>query len=283
MEEYKKYVLQKDIKIYRQTGHTHEPHLHDFIEFVYIVSGKAVHTVGETEYAVAKGDMIIINYNQTHSFRCNSDTEQLNILLKPEFVDRQIKNCDDVFDILNVSGYEGLKTMVDRGRSVVRFSHEERIRFESVIFLLEKESQNKEPGYLVSMHSCINLMLSMIFRKMSQTSLSSGKIANNEMLRYIKEHCGEKLTVEMLSANGHYDPAYFSRSFKKYTGVSFTEYLKRERMQLACELLLNTADKVDDIYIKSGYSDKTKFFKHFREYTNTTPLKFRKNQKQILF
>ena len=53
-------------------------------------------------------------------------------------------------------------------------------------------------------------------------------------------------------------------------------------MEKACDLLLNSNDKIDDIYSKVGYSDKTRFFKDFRKYTSTTPLKFRKGKNQIL-
>ena len=108
-------------------------------------------------------------------------------------------------------------------------------------------------------------------------------IIDNETLRYIKEHCTEKLSIEMFSKKGHYNPSYFSRAFKKYTGVTFTEYLKQVRIEKACEMLLNTNEKIDHIYPKVGYSDKTKFFKDFREYTSTTPLKYRKGKNQILF
>lgn len=283
MNTYKKFIMDKNIRVYRQKGYQQPPHLHDFLEFVYIINGKSVHIVDDVEYAVSKGDLVIINYNQTHSFNSDKNSEHFNILIKPEFVDAQIKNRDDVFALLDVSGYEGFKNLVDKGKSVVSFSPEERKRFESIMFLLEKELQNKDSGYQITTRSCTNLMLTMIFRKMSQKTLATESIINYEILHYIKEHCDEKLTIEMFSSKGHYNPSYFSRSFKKYTGVTFTEYLKQARMSRACELILNTKNKIDDIYIKVGYTDKTKFFKHFKEYTKTTPLKYRKSQNQILF
>lgn len=283
MKAYKKYVMDKNIRVYRQKGYQQPPHLHDFLEFVYIINGKSVHVVDNIEYAVSKGDLVIINYNQFHSFSSDKNSEHFNILIKPEFVDTQIKNRDDVFALLDVSGYESFKNLVDKGKRTVTFSPEERKRFESIMFLLEKELQNQDSGYEITTRSCTNLMLAMIFRKMSQKATYSENIINNEILHYIKEHCDEKLTIEMFSAKGHYNPSYFSRSFKKYTGVTFTEYLKQARMSRACELILNTKNKIDDIYTKVGYTDKTKFFKHFKEYTNTTPLKYRKSQNQILF
>lgn len=282
MKQYKKYIMDKNIRVYRQKGYQQPAHLHDFIEFVYIINGKSVHIVNGVEYAVSKGDLVIINYNQTHSFNSDEKSEHFNILIKPELVDAQIKNRDDVFAVLDVSGYEDFKNLIDRGKSVVRFSNEERKRIESIMFLLEEELSNQASGHLVATHSCINLMLTMIFRKMSEKSFYPESIIDNETLRYIKEHCTEKLSIEMFSKKGHYNPSYFSRAFKKYTGVTFTEYLKQARINLACELLLNTNTKIDDIYTEVGYSDKTKFFKHFKEYTHTTPLKYRKGKNQIL-
>ena len=282
MSTYKKYVMDKNLRAYRQKGYVQPPHLHDFIEFVYITSGKFTHTVDGVEYPVTKGNLVIINYNQTHSFNGNSSSEQFNILLKPEFIDEQIKNRDDVFALLEVSGYQEFKDLIDRGKSVIKFSVDERKRFESIMFLLEKELENTDSGYEISARSCINLLLTMIFRKMSQPSYATTEIVNNYILTYIKEHCDEKLSIEFFSSMGHYNTSYYSRAFKKYTGLTFTEYLKQARMEKACDLLLNSNDKIDDIYSKVGYSDKTKFFKHFKEYTHTTPLKYRKGKNQIL-
>lgn len=283
MSTYKKYVMDKNLRAYRQKGYVQPPHLHDFIEFVYITSGKFTHTVDGVEYPVTKGNLVIINYNQTHNFNGDTSSEQFNILLKPEFIDEQIKNRDDVFALLEVSGYQGFKDLIDRGKSVIKFSVDERKRFESIMFILEKELENNDSGYEISASSCINLLLTMIFRKLSQPSYASGEIINNYILRYIKEHCDEKLTIESFSSMGHYNPSYYSRAFKKYTGLTFTDYLKQVRMEKACDLLLNSNYKIDDIYSKVGYSDKTKFFKDFRKYTSTTPLKYRKGKNQILF
>lgn len=282
MGTYKKYVMDNNIRVYRQKGYQQPPHLHDFIEFVYIINGKSVHIVDGVEYAVSKGDLVLINYNQTHSFNSDEKSEHFNILIKPEFIDMQIKNRDDVFAILDISAYEEFKNLIDRGKSVIHFSVEERKRFESIIFLIEEELENKSSGHLTAAHSCINLVLTMIFRKMSEKSFYSENIIDNEMLHYIRENCNKKLTIEMFSSKGHYNPSYFSRAFKKHTGTTFTEYLKQARINRSCELLLNTDMKIDDIYTEVGYSNKTMFFKDFRKHTSTTPLKYRKGKNQIL-
>ena len=56
----------------------------------------------------------------------------------------------------------------------------------------------------------------------------------------------------------------------------FTEYLKKVRLERAAQLLTVTGLTVQDICYEVGYSDKTKFFRHFREQYGETPLVYRK-------
>ncbi len=278
MYTYNKYMMDGNIRIYRQLGYEEPLHLHDFMEFVYIIRGKYVHTVDNIQYPVTKGDLVVINYNQTHGFYSDCNSEHYNILIKPEFISEKIEKHDDVFALLELTEYGDFKNLIDKQNPVISFSKEEQKKVETIIGLLESEFEKTDFGQRVVTHSCVNLLLAMIFRKMSHPKPVSNEIINKETLDYIKEHCGEKITLKTLCRQGHYDVSYFSRMFKKYTGVTFTKYLKDIRIECACDLLKSTDDKVNDIYIKVGYSDKTKFFKDFKSYTNTTPLKYRNSQ-----
>lgn len=278
MYVYNKYMMDGNIRIYRQQGYEEPLHLHDFMEFVYIIRGKYVHTVDNIQYPVTKGDLVVINYNQTHGFYSDCNSEHYNILIKPEFINEKIEKHDDVFALLELSEYGDFKNLIDKQNPVISFSKEEQKKVETIIGLLESEFEKTDFGQQVVTHSCVNLLLAMIFRKMSRPKPMSNGIINKEMLEYIREHCGEKITLKMLCRQGHYDVSYFSRMFKKYTGVTFTKYLKDIRIECACDMLKSTEDKVNDIYTKVGYSDKTKFFKDFKNHTNTTPLKYRSSQ-----
>ena len=279
MSQCKKYFMEDDIWVYTQNGYNQEKHLHDFIELVYVSNGKGVHKIDKTTYPVKKGNLIIINYNQTHSFNCDDSYKHYSILIKPEFINEKIKKSEDVFSILDISGYDDFKNLIDKENCVISFSTEETKRVESTLKLLKLELDNKNLGYNITSRACISLLLTMIFRKMSQHVFLTENVVNSKMLDYINSHYNEKLTANYFAKEGHYDISYFSRMFKKYTGETFTQYLKKVRIKKACELILNTDYKISEIYTRVGYSDKTKFFKHFSEIMNTTPLKYRKSQK----
>ena len=102
---------------------------------------------------------------------------------------------------------------------------------------------------------------------------------SEKLLSYIELHCSEKLALESIAKMCSYAPAYFSRVFKNYTGQNFTSYLKKVRIEKAANLLLTTDTKITDIVYLVGYSDKTKFFSHYKSIMGTSPLKYRKSQK----
>ena len=70
---------------------------------------------------------------------------------------------------------------------------------------------------------------------------------------------------------------YFSRVFRKETGMGYKEYLLKQKMDYAGKLLSETDMPVALIASKVGYENFTNFTQMFRKYTGTTPTEYRKN------
>lgn len=66
-------------KIINKSGVTEPIHKHEFIELVYIASGSGTQCVDGREYAVSKGNMLFINYNQSHSFSSENELIYINL------------------------------------------------------------------------------------------------------------------------------------------------------------------------------------------------------------
>ena len=62
-------------------------------------------------------------------------------------------------------------------------------------------------------------------------------------------------------------------------GMSFQNKLTLSRIETAQHLLRTTTQSVDEICEAVGYADPAAFYKAFKSYTGTTPVKYRKNQK----
>ena len=66
--------------------------------------------------------------------------------------------------------------------------------------------------------------LTMIFRKMSQ-SISADRKDFQIALEYVEKNYASNLSIKELSAICNYNASYFSRYFKKYTGITFLNIL----------------------------------------------------------
>ena len=56
------------ITVQKNIGAKENPHTHEFIEIVYILSGTGKEWIDGKEYPVSDGSLMFINYGQTHAF-----------------------------------------------------------------------------------------------------------------------------------------------------------------------------------------------------------------------
>lgn len=67
----------------------------------------------------------------------------------------------------------------------------------------------------------------------------------------------------------------FSRFFKRNTGSTFVEYVRKLRVAKACELLADHALQITDICFESGYQNISNFNRRFRAEKGMPPTKYR--------
>ena len=90
-----------------------------------------------------------------------------------------------------------------------------------------------------------------------------------------KNLANEEFNLETVSAQLCFSHNYVRQIFKQITGESFTEYLIRRRMEKARELLQNRNLKIQDVAIRTGYSNQRYFASYFKKYYGCTPTEYR--------
>ena len=98
----------------------------------------------------------------------------------------------------------------------------------------------------------------------------------HQVMEYISRHLQEPLTVERLSEVAQRTPSYLSTLFKKETGISLSEYIRRERIDMARQLLRYTDYSCLEIAEYLCFSSDSHFSKIFRKYTGLSPTAYRK-------
>lgn len=94
--------------------------------------------------------------------------------------------------------------------------------------------------------------------------------------RFMEEQTQNNLTLDQISAQANMGKYHFSHAFTKWYGVSPMQYYAGKKMEKACDLLLKSTLRVDEIAEQLGYLDPGYFRKVFKNYFGITPSAFRK-------
>lgn len=92
---------------------------------------------------------------------------------------------------------------------------------------------------------------------------------------YIYAHIKERITVEELADELGVSPGYLSRTFKKETGDSVSGYIRRQKIEMAENLLRYSDFSLIEIANRLSFSSQSHFIQQFREMTGMTPKKYR--------
>ncbi|HYE10120.1 MAG TPA: response regulator [Patescibacteria group bacterium] len=97
----------------------------------------------------------------------------------------------------------------------------------------------------------------------------------NEIKLHIHNNYFTNISLRQIANEFFMNESYLSDLFKKETGVSFTSYLTKERMEKAKELLKQGDLKIYDISEMVGYSNPRYFNSVFKKYAGLTPFEYR--------
>lgn len=70
-------------------------------------------------------------------------------------------------------------------------------------------------------------------------------------------------------------PVHLSREFRKHYKSTIGEFIRKRRIEHACDLLANSEMALSEIALTCGFSDQSHFCAMFKGHTSLTPAKFR--------
>ncbi|GAA4726498.1 helix-turn-helix transcriptional regulator [Brevibacillus fulvus] len=108
----------------------------------------------------------------------------------------------------------------------------------------------------------------------------TGQINWNNSLKYIHENLFDNnLCLEDVASLNYVCKWHFSKLFKRKLGVTFREYIIRERIEEA-KRRLQRDDSITDVCYAVGYGDLTHFGRIFRQRVGMTPSDFRQKYRR---
>ncbi|MGV6473901.1 helix-turn-helix domain-containing protein [Azotobacter vinelandii] len=105
-------------------------------------------------------------------------------------------------------------------------------------------------------------------------SLTTRRI--NQVFDYILDDLAGEIRLSVIARRLRMSEPAFSRFFKRTTGHTFVDLIRKLRIQRACRLLLQSRQSIADICFQVGYGNLSNFNRHFRHEMHETPSEYRR-------
>jgi AraC-like DNA-binding protein len=91
------------------------------------------------------------------------------------------------------------------------------------------------------------------------------------VLHYIQQNLTEKINVDNLCRKAYMSRNEFFKWFKQQFGITPLEYINRERIKLAKQLLADSKNNITTVSLQCGFSDVNYFVRLFKKTEGITP------------
>ena len=253
-------------------------HRHNYIEMIYIYSGTLVQKINNDLRTYLQGEICILDENTLHA--------EVNELGE-----------DDIIIYFGMSKeffHHVFHDSIEKEKNFTKFiSHNLLESKKEKQYISFQNYDDEEIRHLVENiiqtyfekgdETCIKEYLKSIFLKLVsryEISLSTEEIERLEdqaflaIDEYMKQHLND-VSRQELSKRFFFDTGHINKIIKRNTGTTYSEYLVHLRMEKAVYLLKHTDLSINKIIEEIGYSNKSYFYKAFREAYGMTPQEFR--------
>lgn len=263
-----KYLLPNSLGFSSQITYNNrtKSHNHLFYEIFYVLNGKLNHTLNGNTSTISVGDCFILPPNAIHSFNCQQDSMQRDIVITSSLFEQVLSLFPDL---------EGLDS------SAILLAHitldiNEIVKLENLFreYSFENNFQKKR---------CISIEILMnIFKKAFDKNNNNYKQQN---MPYIVKEIYDSMSKETFIKEGSkalyrslkYNKSYIAHTFKNYTGMTISEYVTQVRLTHVIYYLKATNLSLQQISemvgIEVPYMNKI-----FKKKYGVTPAKYRKNK-----
>ncbi len=121
----------------------------------------------------------------------------------------------------------------------------------------------------------IKKMLNTICINEKEDAMNLFGIKISTAIKYIENNYAKNISLEDVAGHINANASYFSKTFKKDTGMYFSDYLQKIRIEKSKSLLMQPRYKIYEVAENVGFMDEKYFFKVFKKVTGVTPNQYR--------
>ncbi len=300
-EEYKNIVVYRmkdnqndNLPVYIRKVHQNQLsplHRHEMLQINYVVKGKLIHTINNSQYELVKGDIFIIPPFIPHQLVEIPDCEFEIVELEftTDFIlgnfSRQIQDLDANSSFFDFYYIEPFLVSECNVKPRLNLAGEQQMETEALLSEIYSEYNRKEDSYLLAIKADVLKLLVLVGRYFRENVAQQSDVmemydrhrgAIMKAIDFIDSHYSESISLEEISRVALLSQSYFSYLFKLITNKTFIEYLNSRRIEHAMDLLKNTDKLVVEVCFESGFKNVNHFNRTFKSAVGLSPTEYRK-------
>lgn len=249
--KYEQSVLsgRSQVSVQRYEGLQNLPHWHIESELIFAEKGSAEVMTDNNLYSLSEGYCVFIRSGAVHYIKAESDSVISVMKIDSQLISAEFGTLAPICPLLE-NKYDVSDTF-------------EKIR---------QEISNGEKYYEVICSGRALALTAEIFRseKTSSAENSSGSGAYKKLLRLISERFAD-ITFDEAAEIMCFSKPYFSKYFRRMSGMTFSEYLNIVRVSEAVKMLSKGGMSAGETAVAAGFGTIRSFNRVFKQYTGFTP------------
>ena len=240
-------------------------HWHRSVEIFAVCGGELEFHIDDRLWHLTPGEFLIVNSNEVHAVDSPLPNETV-VLQIP------VKLFSDYFT----------------GEDFIWFTHEPGKRDERFLELVKelyRTYEEKPCGYDMKMRSIFYHIMYCLVKDYRLTEADDASVRRNRNMTrlssitsYMKENYTGDLSLEEVAGVFGYSPAYLSRMFRKYAGISFKDHVQGIRLEYALKDLESGRYSVTETAIRCGFSGSKALARAFRKKYGILPGEYKKRK-----
>ena len=241
-------------------------HYHNYYEFFLTITDGIVHYVnGETQH-LPKQSLVLVRMSDAHDYLSGGGQSFLNLTFTDEVMREMCSYFGERAEALISAPMPPITVLDDSEYARVS---------EMLDMLNTSDISDLQARQIRAKFLLIELMFCMLNNKTEHNDASLPRWLS-ELADYLKRPENFALTLEDMSKRCQKSLEHISRSFKKYFGVTASDYMNEQKLVYSANLLLSTNLPIVDVCYESGFGNMSYFYRRFKEKFGTTPQAFRK-------
>ena len=244
--------------------HSHGP----LLEISYLERGEQTYVIDDHEFHMRGGDVFVTQPNELHGTGPYPEGKGVMFWML-------IRLTDDADTLLDLPKAEGA-ALIAKLRSLPHHFRGHRSLKETLYRLFEVHGRDAGTLQVLNIRNLLIRYLLDVAHSADFEDQSQISPEILEVMRYVRENLDRNYMLEDLAARVALSVSRFKARFKEEVGVPPADYVARQKVSKAMDLLRKTGMPITQIATSLGYSSSQYFATAFRRYTGKTPSQARR-------